>query len=235
MHGDFMTERNSLVIMAKQPIAGRTKTRLVPPFNPQQAADLFEALMLDTIELVLRIPNLEIIIAFSPSSATEYFNRTRFPQTALLPVDGSNIGECLYETAKMMIANNLAQIVLMNSDGPSLPPEYILQAFALLENNDLVLGPSEDGGYYLCGFKKLFPQLFQGIAWSSARVLSQTLERAKNLELSVALTPIWYDIDAAADVGRLLRELPSLPKDILIHTRNFFQRIPVPELRSLWD
>lgn len=233
MYGDPMTERNSLVIMAKQPIAGRTKTRLIPPFNPQQAADLFEALMMDTIQLVLRIPNLEITIAFSPSSATEYFNRSRFPQTALLPVDGSNIGECLYETAKMMITNNHSRIILMNSDGPSLPPDYILQAYALLENNDLVIGPSEDGGYYLCGFKKLFPQLFQGITWGSARVLGQTLESAKNNNLSVALTPSWYDIDTGADVARLYRESHSLPKASLIHTRKFFHRVPVPELMAL--
>jgi len=221
--------------MAKQPIAGRTKTRLVPPFNSQQSADFFEALMLDTIELARRIPNVELTIAFSPSSALEYFNQTRFPQTELLPVDGSNIGDCLLETAKMMIAKNHTRIVLMNSDGPSLPPEYILQAYTLLEKNDLVLGPSEDGGYYLCGFKKLFPQLFQGIAWSSARVLAQTLERAQSLDLKVALTPSWYDIDTAADARRLFRDSLSIPIDHLIHTRTFFQRIPDPERRLLWD
>lgn len=230
-----MAKRNSLVIMAKHPIAGRTKTRLVPPFNSQQAADFFEALMLDTFELVRRIPDVELTVAFSPSSALEYFNQTRFPQTALLPVDGCNIGDCLLEAAKMMISFNHHKIVLMNSDGPSLPPEYILQAYALLENNDLVLGPSEDGGYYLCGFTRLFPKLFQGITWSSAKVLAQTMESAQNLKLTVAFTPNWYDIDTIADAERLFGESLSLPMDRLIHTRKFFQSIPVPERRVLWN
>ncbi len=86
----------------------------------------------------------------------------------------------------------------------------------------MVLGPSEDGGYYLIGLKRPCPELFQGIAWSTGRVLAQTVERAEALGLSVALTPPWYDVDTASDLDRLRNELASLPAGALLHTRRFF-------------
>jgi hypothetical protein len=97
----------------------------------------------------------------------------------------------------------------------------LLQAFAALENSDVdvVLGPSEDGGYYLIGLKQPHPDLFRGIAWSTDRVTTQTLVKADAMGLKVVRLPFWYDVDTAADLDRLRAELPTLPDDALPNTR----------------
>jgi uncharacterized protein len=91
----------------------------------------------------------------------------------------------------------------------------------LLDEYDLVIGPAQDGGYYLIGMKELHPEIFSGIAWSSERVRSQTLERAQQLALRVVLTPEWYDVDTPQDMLRLQNELARLPADRLANTRRF--------------
>jgi glycosyltransferase A (GT-A) superfamily protein (DUF2064 family) len=112
--------------------------------------------------------------------------------------------------------------VAVNSDGPTLPAEYVARAVELLASCDVVIGPAEDGGYYLIGLRQEHPGLFSDIAWSSPRVAAQTLERAAALALTVARLPPWYDVDTPADLDRLRTELVSLPPDVVPHTRRFF-------------
>jgi len=98
---------------------------------------------------------------------------------------------------------------------------YLQRSSGSLLQADLVLGPGEDGGYYLVGMKQLYPKLFEGIAWSTEKVLAQTMERAASLGLRTDLTPAWYDVDTPADLLRLQAELESLSMDRLQHTRRF--------------
>ena len=112
----------------------------------------------------------------------------------------------------------------INSDGPTLPLVYLEGAYGQLMQADVVLGPSEDGGYYLIGLKRPHPGLFRDVDWSTERVTVQTLERAESIGLTVAQLPPWYDVDTAADLGRLQTELRSLPTGALAHTRRFFDR-----------
>jgi rSAM/selenodomain-associated transferase 1 len=211
----------ALAIMAKQPRVGRTKTRLCPPLSPAQAAALYEALLRDTLELAVGLEGVRLAIAVTPPEATGYFRRISPAGATLLPVAGADIGACLDQVLSRLLQAGHAQALACNSDGPTLPPAYLRQAVALLEESDVVLGPSEDGGYYLIGLKRPRPGLFQGIAWSTGRVLAQTVERAETLGLSVALTPPWYDVDTASDLDRLQAELTSLPPQALPHTRRF--------------
>jgi glycosyltransferase A (GT-A) superfamily protein (DUF2064 family) len=102
-----------------------------------------------------------------------------------------------------------------------LPAEYVERAVDLLTNSDVVIGPAEDGGYYLIGLRQKHPGLFSDIAWSSSRVAAQTLERAATLGLTAARLPPWYDVDTPADLERLRAELVSLPPDVVPHTRRF--------------
>ncbi len=208
-----------LAIMAKQPIVGQTKTRLCPPLTPTQAAALYEALLRDTVELVAGLDGIQLAIAVTPPEAMDYFRRISPAGAILLPVAGADIGDCLNQVLSRLLADGAPQALACNSDGPTLPSAYLRQAVVLLDDNDVVLGPSEDGGYYLIGLKRPCPELFQGIAWSTGRVLAQTLERAEALGLSVALTPPWYDVDTASDLDRLRDELDALPAEALLHTR----------------
>jgi rSAM/selenodomain-associated transferase 1 len=224
-----METSTALVVMAKQPRIGFTKTRLCPPFSPQQAAEFYEAMLLDTFALVCSLPEVQLAVAITPATASGYFEQVMPQGTLLLPVAGADIGECLAQATGALFTAGFRKVIALNSDGPSLPRDYLLQAINLLEKNDVVLGPGEDGGYYLIGLKSPCPELFQQINWSTSLVLKQTLARLKTLVLHVALTPIWYDVDTIQEVARLATELVSLPPELLTHTRCFFEKSPFAE------
>jgi uncharacterized protein len=219
--GELEKEAAAIIIMAKQPRVGKTKTRLCPPFTLEQAAALAEALFLDTVDLVTRNPGMILAVAVTPAEARAYFEQITPPGALLLPVQGSSIGECLSKVLQSLLNMGFAKAVALNADGPSLPPEYLRQSVDLLDAHDLVLGPSSDGGYYLIGMKKFFPEVFEDITWSTESVLAQTLVRAESLGLRSALAPEWYDVDTAKEVWRLAAELDQIPAQRLVHTRQF--------------
>jgi uncharacterized protein len=215
-----------LVVIAKQPQVGRTKTRLCPPISPEQAAAFYEAMLMDTLEMVGSLPEVQLGAALTPLSALEYFESITPPKTWLFPVEGADLGECLQKTFQAALEEGFQKVFALNSDGPSLPRQYLLQAINLLEENDLVLGPGQDGGYYLIGMKSLHPQLFKDIPWSTDKVFEQTLLQSMCLGLRTAFAPPWYDIDTAAGAARLIEELDALPPERLQHTRRFLEALP---------
>lgn len=221
-----MMADSALIIMAKQPAVGRTKTRLCPPLTPVEAAALYQALLQDTIELGASLEGIQLAIAVTPPEAADDLRQISPPDTLLLPVACADIGDCLNQVLNRLLAAGYSQAIAINSDGPTLPVAYVRQALAWLSDADVVLGPSEDGGYYLIGLKQPQPELFRDIEWSSERVTAQTLTRAEALGLNVALLPLWYDVDTAADIDRLQAELATLPAEALPHTRCFFARRP---------
>jgi rSAM/selenodomain-associated transferase 1 len=219
-----------LIIIAKEPRIGTTKTRLSPPLELSTAAELFTALLEDTIELADSINGVDLAVAVTPPESTAYFERKTPPGTILLPVTCADIGECLKQVFDHLFELGYPHVLAFNSDGPSLPKEYIQRAISLLADHDVVFGPSEDGGYYLVGLNKLHPQLFSDIQWSTSQVLGQSLAKAGSENLRVALLPEWYDVDTEADLKRLLRDIRAYPEDQLRHTRRFLEQLP-PELK----
>jgi len=210
------------VIMAKQPQAGRAKTRLSPPLTLEQATVFYEALLQDVITLVASQPGMELAMAISPPDARSFFNKITPPDTLLLPTEGPDIGICLSQVFHTFLGMGWRKVIALNADSPSLPPAYLQQSVKLLDEYDVVLGPALDGGYYLVGMQHPYLGIFQDILWSTDQVLTQTLERATTLKLRVGLTPEWYDVDTADDLVRLQKDLESLPPDHLVHTRQFF-------------
>ena len=215
----------AIVIMAKQPAPGKTKTRLVPPLTNRLAADLYEALLRDTIRLLSTLDHIDIAIAISPINAKSYFEQITPQGTLLLPIEGKDIGDCLQQALGRLLNHGYKQAIAINADGPSLPREYLDAAVALLDDHDLVFGPGDDGGYYLVGLQQNHTAIFQDIAWSTSVVLQQSLEKAAGAGLSVALTPAWYDVDTIADLHRLQAELEMLPQDRLQHTRKILANL----------
>jgi rSAM/selenodomain-associated transferase 1 len=220
-----------LIIIAKEPQIGTTKTRLSPPLKLSEAAALFEALLEDTIALASSIKDMDLAVAVTPPESIGYFEQKTPNGTILIPVTCDNIGDCLIQVFDQLFHRGYPKVLAFNSDGPSLPKEYINQANLMLEDHDLVFGPSEDGGYYLVGSKELFPEIFTGIKWSTPQVFEQSLVKAEMMKLRIAQLPEWYDVDTAKDIKRLLKEIQELPSDQLEHTRRFFEGLP-PELRS---
>jgi rSAM/selenodomain-associated transferase 1 len=207
--------------MAKRPAVGQAKSRLSPTLTHSEAAALYEALLLDTIELASDLEGVQLAIAITPPSAADYFRRISPPETLLLPVAGADIGDCLNQALTRLLTDGYAQALALNSDGPTLPIAILRQGCAELEKPeiDVVLGPSEDGGYYLIGIKQPHPELFERVSWSTSKVTNQTLAKAEALGLEVAQLPPWYDVDTPAELDRLRAELLTLPDTSLRHTR----------------
>ncbi len=213
---------NALIVVTKKPVPGQTKTRLCPPFSPESAAEFYRCLMLDTLALMSRVETADRVIAFTPDSARPYFESLVPNGFRLVPQQGSDLGERLANALGYHLDLGYQRVAIMNSDGPTLPLTCLEEAFSGLEGADVTLGPGHDGGYYLIGMKRLHRALFQGITWSSEQVVSQTLEICRREGLSVQQLPEWYDIDVAADLALLRRDLARNP-DAGTHTWAFLK------------
>jgi len=218
-----------LVIMAKEPQVGLTKTRLCPPLTLDEAARLYEALLRDSISLAYSLDGIDLAIAVTPPESIAYFKGISLPDTLLMPVECKDIGDCLTRVLGNLLDMGYPSVMAFNADGPSVPQGYIQAAVGLLDECDVVLGPSEDGGYYLVGLKQLHPGMFMGVTWSTPKVLNQTLIKIQELGLEADLLPPWYDVDTAADIERMRSELAELPPEILIHTRRFLANFAAPD------
>lgn len=224
-----------VIIIAKEPQVGSTKTRLSPPLELEQAAALFEALLEDTIDLVASLEGIDLAIAVTPPESTRYFERKTPEGTVLIPVTCADIGDCLKQVFEQLFKRGYPKVLAFNSDGPSLPGEYIHRAVKLLDTQDVVFGPSDDGGYYLVGLNEPQAGLFSDIHWSTSGVMEQSLDRAEAESLQVALLPEWYDVDTADDLERLLRDIQRFPQDRLKHTRRYFARLSLDLKARLVD
>ena len=213
----------ALIIVAKQPEAGRTKTRLSPPLSGEQAATLYHCFLLDTLELMQRAEIVQPILAYTPDEAEPFFREIVPDGFELVPQVGPDLGERLHNVLRHCLENGYDQAVVMDSDSPTLPVELLRQAFQALDapGNDVVLGPCEDGGYYLIGLKRPCAALFRGIPMSTPRVAAETMLRAREQGLRTVELPRWYDVDVYADVQRLDGEVRALPADRARHTRAF--------------
>lgn len=214
--------KNALLTVAKQPAPGRTKTRLTPPLSPTQAAALYECFLQDTLDLMRRVPQTQPVIAYLPQEAKSYFFRLA-PDFDCILQDGQDLGARLDNALTHYLQLGYRRVVIMNSDGPTLPVNYLTAAFeALAGEADVVLGPSDDGGYYLLGLKRPAPRLLRGVQMSTSTVFAETLALAKEEGLRVELLPTWYDVDDADALARLSTELTRTSSDVAHHTRTFF-------------
>jgi len=203
--------RQILFVVAKQPAAGRTKTRLCPPLTYETAAQLYACFLQDTLTTIRAVADVERVIAFLPADA-ELFFHTLAADMRCVAQQGNDLGERLDLLLTNGLESGANHVVVMSSDCPTLPPAYITQAFAALDGGvDVVLGPSDDGGYYLIGITNPQPRLLREVQMSTPSVLADTLAIAAELSLDVALLPPWYDVDTLAELDRLRAELRTQP------------------------
>ncbi len=197
----------AIAIMAKQPEPGKVKTRLCPPLSPGQAADLYEAFFLDTVSLVSGIEHTDLFVAYDPDTAVDFFTRTCSPSMKCIPQGRGDLGDRLVRISHRMFVLGYRKLIILASDTPLLPRDFIRSAIARLDEIDVVLGPCDDGGYYLIGLRFCAPTLFAGIPWSTSRVLDRTIRRAQEAGMTWELLPPGYDIDTWEDAERLSKDL----------------------------
>jgi len=184
-----------LGLFAKQPRPGHVKTRLAAATSPEWAAAVAAAFLEDTLDRVATI-EARRVLAFAPSDAESYFAAIGRERFLLVAQGEGDLGQRMAAFFTGQRAHG--PVVLLGTDSPTLPREFVAQAFEELDQADVVLGPATDGGYYLLGCRRPAP-IFDGIDWSGPRVLAQTIERLSDPSWRVAVLPPWYDVDTLAD------------------------------------
>lgn len=225
--------KSAVAIMAKAPWPGQVKTRLCPPLSYEEAAELYRVFLLDKIEQVKTLKGAAPVISYTPAEAKAVFGDLAPSNFALVLQRGNDLGARLLSTFEELFSRGYQRAVAIDSDTPTLPTAYLEQALDLLAEpeTDVVLGPSEDGGYYLIGLRHPHRELFEDIPWSTARVILETLRRSEEKGLKVASLPPWYDIDTPKDLKRLKASLEEIEARRAPHTRRFFKERGGPASR----
>jgi rSAM/selenodomain-associated transferase 1 len=192
-----------LGVFAKWPSPGTVKSRLTREDVPTWSARLACAFLLDTIQRLSRLSARRVLV-FDPSEKENDFADIVSGRFVLRPQRGDDLGQRLASFIDEEVDGGARAVVVVGTDSPTLPVEYVEQAFSALEQADLVLGPAVDGGYYLvgCGAKRL--PIFEGIAWGTSTVLAETIAALADPRWRFVLLPPWYDVDTPADWTMLL-------------------------------
>lgn len=222
----------ALVIFGRYPRLGEVKTRLQSFLGAEACLALHQALLLDTVEQTSCV-NLQRFLYLSGCSRKE---GQKFAEEHGLPLclelgiqRGEGLGARLWK-AYQDASTQWDRVLFVGSDSPTLPTDFIEKAFLELEDHPVVLGPAEDGGYYLIGISQPRQDLFSDIDWGTGSVLEQT--KAKLNRDEYFLLPSWYDIDTVEDLTRLHRDLEQNPAGVPRRTQAWIRSIYPTFLRK---
>lgn len=208
--------RDALVLYARVPRPGAVKTRLCPWLSPAEALALHLALLEDSVRLLRSaagdsdaLPLIAFSEAWEPEESGPHASLARAAAgLPRLPQSGADLGERLEGTFRALLARAHRGVVIFGADSPTLPPAILASAVAALrEGSQMVLGPAEDGGFYLIGSRRDPQGLLRGIRWGTGSVLRRTLQAIDRAGVRAALLPEWYDIDRPADLARARADL----------------------------
>lgn len=205
---DEPAPKRAVVVMAKRPAAGRTKTRLAEELTASGAADLYEHFLRDTVDQVAARDDCDLILAVDDPATRSWFAEFA-PQVTLVDQIGPDLGARLDAVLRSGLELGYDHVFAVGSDSPDLPPDHLTRAFDRLDDPtvDVVLGPTEDGGYWIVGWKQAWSPVVTDVTMSTEHVFSDTLNVARQVGARVGLAPEWYDVDRPEDLDRLRHAL----------------------------
>jgi len=218
----------ALAIMTKAPRAGAVKTRLQPPLTPEEAAELNVCFLQDTARAISRAgERARGVAVYTPAEAGHEYDKILPRDFKLLPQRGDGFGERLLLATEDLLRVGFQSCCLIDSDSPTVTAEVYREAVDALQSKAerVVLGPTDDGGYYLIGMKHAYASLFADIDWSTARVFDQTMARARKIGLEIHVLPSFFDVDDRAALRRLCEELLGKDGGSAQATTKFLQDI----------
>ncbi len=186
---------NALIIFAKSPDINTVKTRLKGYIPDTERLSLYIRLMDNTINVSGKVKDVTAFIAYTPQG--EYFKKYDLP---IFPQKGIDLGNRMYNAFKHVFSSGYRKAVIIGTDIPEINDNIISDAFILLDNFDIVLGPAKDGGYYLIGMKKAEKNIFKSIRWSTDKVLKETLNKIEEVGMTVSYVKTLRDIDRVEDI-----------------------------------
>jgi rSAM/selenodomain-associated transferase 1 len=210
------TKGLAIGVMTRAPSAPG-KTRLAPYLAPERLAALRRAMLLDTLQIVRNVAAADVVVFVTPDAAVAEIEGS-------VPQGEGDLGERMRSAfAHLLDARGFAAAILVGADIPLMRVEAIQAAQELLSSSSgIVLGPADDGGYYLIGATKVHPTLFRKIAWGSATVLTDTLRAAERADIEARLIASAYDIDTIDGLRRVERDLAALPASVAPTLRDWF-------------
>lgn len=200
----------TVVVMAKAPRLGAVKTRLAQRFSSEEVRDLYRCLLEDTLALARSLQDVQVAV-MCPADDVQDLSGLFGPEVCVVPQNGEGLAAGLTSVFAHFAAEGQRRVIAFNSDSPHLPVSVLEKAFDMLSVSDLVVGPTDDGGYYLVGAKASHAGLFAGDGMGTTNALGSLLTRARVLGLSADLTEAFWDIDVLADLIPLAEELRVAP------------------------
>lgn len=222
-------QKEAIVLMAKAPIAGQVKTRLIGALSAEDAADLYAAFLSDTFAVMEDVAyereSVRLVLCYTPEGEEEAFEKVEREGSLMLAQRGDHLGQRLENCFADLFEHGFHSVVIIGGDSPTLPVENLLTAFESLTDSDkVVLGPAEDDGYYLIGMRQLHPRVLEDIPWSTQEVLAVTRRRIAEAQLNLIELPVCYDVDSPEALQRLRQELKE-HKELARYTRRCLKEI----------
>lgn len=203
--GGLGGERWGLGIFAKEPRAGRVKTRLVPPLSAEEAMRLYRVALAETVARFGSVVGRTVLYF---DGGEDYFLRS-FPWLERRAQADGDLGVRMERALAQLLADGCTAAALIGSDSPDLPLEQVTAGFAALSGAEAVTIPASDGGYVFIGIRRPLPELFTDIPWSSPEVLARTREAARQAGIAYLECGGWEDLDDVAALTRLCRRAPQ--------------------------
>lgn len=197
-----MTGKKCIGLIFRTPEHGRVKNRLASQIGNEKTLLVYTLMLNATFQNISVLEDIDIYGFYDGGFPEDIYKKGWFKK--IIPQKGEDLGEKLLEATKYLFNKGYNRIALMGADSPDLPVSHIKEALKKLDNFDLVIGPSEDGGYYLIAMKEPLNYIFKNIPWGSNEVLKSTIRIAQKKKISLYLLPEWYDIDTLKDLKRWL-------------------------------
>lgn len=192
------------MVFVKYPEPGNVKTRLAASIGDEKAAAVYRLFAETCLQRFHSVRDTDCIVYCTPAEEKERIAVWLGDENLYRIQSNGDLGERLTHGFQECLAQ-YHKVIALGTDSPDLPVAYVEEALASLEDHDAVVGPCDDGGYYLIGMKREFPFLFEEIEWSTNQVLYQTLMKAKEHQVSFDILPGWYDVDTEDELQKLLQ------------------------------
>ena len=189
--------REALIIFAKNPVAGKVKTRLAATIGNVAALKIYNELIAHTISITTDLPIDKYVFYLNEITRNDMWDDYIFFKKLQ---NGNNLGERMKNAFRDVFKKGYKSVVIIGTDCPALNGNIIMESFAKLDLYDVIIGPAEDGGYYLLGIKYLYSALFENIQWSTSAVLNETKIKCVELKLDYYMLPLLNDIDEEKDL-----------------------------------
>jgi uncharacterized protein len=218
-----------VLCFVKYPEKGQVKLRLAVDLDDDVVIELYRNFVLDVISILKKL-DTQFYLCFSPLNAQKKFRDWLGSSYSYVPQEGNDLGERMKNGFCYAFKEGFRRVILVGSDSPDLPGDFLRNAIVELQTHDMVLGPSSDGGYYLIGFRDdtFLPSVFDGISWSSSSVFQETISKVKNAGCSLSLLPTWSDVDIISDLKNLVRRNRNTPFKSS-HTISYLRRNKIME------